>query len=235
MNVVNSYCAIKARNGLFDSAKIVNEHEGLCIGYVAFYGDVEHEVAKVKSGYRVTLTYNLYSTPSSPAVSRNVPESTVQLTKKHDGKKLSLYNNLLKGADAELMDIARQLHLTASLHLYYSIEEEVMQEFNDNADKEWEERDGVMIDFLPQDNAGEVETSSYAIEYLLANGGKKVSDSGWTKHADMVVTWVTELNNRTRHETPFVAYGNYAELEYAYGSLCMVLEVGPYGHREMSL
>ncbi|PPQ73416.1 hypothetical protein CVT26_015767 [Gymnopilus dilepis] len=30
------------------------------IAFVAFYSDVEHEVAIVDSGYRVTLTYNLY-------------------------------------------------------------------------------------------------------------------------------------------------------------------------------
>ncbi|KLO11815.1 hypothetical protein SCHPADRAFT_905680 [Schizopora paradoxa] len=30
------------------------------ITYAAFYGDVEHEVAEVKSGFRLTLTYNLY-------------------------------------------------------------------------------------------------------------------------------------------------------------------------------
>jgi len=30
------------------------------ISYAAFYGDVEHEVTEVKSGYRLTLTYNLY-------------------------------------------------------------------------------------------------------------------------------------------------------------------------------
>ena len=30
------------------------------IGYIAFYSDVKHEVLPVTSGYRVTLTYNLY-------------------------------------------------------------------------------------------------------------------------------------------------------------------------------
>lgn len=30
------------------------------ITYAAFYGDVEHEVTEVKSGYRLSLTYNLY-------------------------------------------------------------------------------------------------------------------------------------------------------------------------------
>ncbi|KZT24023.1 hypothetical protein NEOLEDRAFT_1043165, partial [Neolentinus lepideus HHB14362 ss-1] len=30
------------------------------LAYAAFYGDVEHKVTPVKSGYHVTLTYNLY-------------------------------------------------------------------------------------------------------------------------------------------------------------------------------
>lgn len=30
------------------------------VGYVAFFSDVEHEVLPVISGYRVTLTYNIY-------------------------------------------------------------------------------------------------------------------------------------------------------------------------------
>ena len=33
--------------------------------FVAFFSDVEHEVTPVLSGYRVTLTYNLYRKPSS--------------------------------------------------------------------------------------------------------------------------------------------------------------------------
>lgn len=37
--------------------------------FVAFYGDVEHEVLPVTSGYRVTLTYNLYHKPIHPSTS----------------------------------------------------------------------------------------------------------------------------------------------------------------------
>jgi len=33
--------------------------------FIAFFSDVEHEVTPVSSGYRVTLTYNLYRKPSS--------------------------------------------------------------------------------------------------------------------------------------------------------------------------
>ncbi|KAJ3492016.1 hypothetical protein NLI96_g257 [Meripilus lineatus] len=45
---------------IFDSAEAVAKHEKPCLGYVAFYSDVEHEVTPVTKGYRVTLTYNLY-------------------------------------------------------------------------------------------------------------------------------------------------------------------------------
>ncbi|XP_055334161.1 uncharacterized protein LOC129585485 [Paramacrobiotus metropolitanus] len=55
---------LKLRHGgkewTFDSAKELADVTEPSIGYVAFFSDVEHEVAVVQSGYRVTLTYNLY-------------------------------------------------------------------------------------------------------------------------------------------------------------------------------
>ncbi len=44
----------------FDAAKAIKDDQGPSIGFVAFFSDVEHEVTMVTSGYRVTLTYNLY-------------------------------------------------------------------------------------------------------------------------------------------------------------------------------
>ncbi|KAF7789986.1 hypothetical protein EIP86_000934 [Pleurotus ostreatoroseus] len=57
----------------FDSARATAEHDGPCVAYAAFFSDVDHEVSLVQSGYRVTVTYNLYfvdptsSTPSPPS------------------------------------------------------------------------------------------------------------------------------------------------------------------------
>ncbi|THH32207.1 hypothetical protein EUX98_g1994 [Antrodiella citrinella] len=49
----------KHKKWTVDSAKAIQDHAGgPCIAFVAFYSDVEHEVAKIESGYRVTLTYN---------------------------------------------------------------------------------------------------------------------------------------------------------------------------------
>jgi hypothetical protein len=33
---------------------------------VAFFGDIEHEIAPVTSGHRITLTYNLYFDHGGP-------------------------------------------------------------------------------------------------------------------------------------------------------------------------
>ncbi|KAI0294544.1 hypothetical protein BC826DRAFT_1137333 [Russula brevipes] len=44
----------------FDSAAELSAAPPSSIGYAAFLSDVEHEVAPVLSGHRITLTYNLY-------------------------------------------------------------------------------------------------------------------------------------------------------------------------------
>lgn len=62
----------KGQEWTFDSASITSTQNVPSIAYVAFYGDVEHEVSMVTSGYRVTLTYNLYfddDTTSNPSPS----------------------------------------------------------------------------------------------------------------------------------------------------------------------
>jgi hypothetical protein len=50
------------------------------VGYVAFYSDVEHEVTVVESGYRVSLTYNLYVCDATQQQGiRSVPSDSVML------------------------------------------------------------------------------------------------------------------------------------------------------------
>ncbi|KDQ10393.1 hypothetical protein BOTBODRAFT_115887 [Botryobasidium botryosum FD-172 SS1] len=65
---------------VYDSASElanVSEGDGPRIGYVALYSDVEHEVASVRSGYRVTITYNLYfaSEQNAPSPKAESPPS----------------------------------------------------------------------------------------------------------------------------------------------------------------
>ena len=50
----------RGQEWVFDSGRELTALHQPSIGYVAFFSDVEHEVAPVISGHRVTLTYNLY-------------------------------------------------------------------------------------------------------------------------------------------------------------------------------
>ncbi|GBE85420.1 hypothetical protein BKA93DRAFT_800917 [Sparassis latifolia] len=65
---------------MFDSAETLSrQSEKPRIAYVAFFSDVQHEVLPVQSGYRVTLTYNLYFADASPVpavpVTRPFPQA----------------------------------------------------------------------------------------------------------------------------------------------------------------
>ncbi|KIJ19142.1 hypothetical protein PAXINDRAFT_128457, partial [Paxillus involutus ATCC 200175] len=116
------------------------------ICFVAFFGDVEHEVLPVTSGYRVTLTYNLYyTTPHatssyfpSPA-HQQLKEALVELvndkTQLPNGGYLGFglqheyacngrdftgsFVDQLKGPDQILADVCDELDLPRSLKLLY--------------------------------------------------------------------------------------------------------------------
>ena len=66
----------KDREWTFDANSLTFSRPSPSVAYVAFYSDTEHEVLKVSSGRRVTITYNLYldgPTPSEPQVPSVVP------------------------------------------------------------------------------------------------------------------------------------------------------------------
>jgi hypothetical protein len=59
------------RERIFDSGRELAASREPSIGYVTFFSDVEHEVAPVISGHRVTLTYNLYFAGDEGTTSSN--------------------------------------------------------------------------------------------------------------------------------------------------------------------
>jgi len=67
----------------FDANSLTASQSSPSLAYVGFYSDIEHEVLKVSSGRRVTVTYNLYlvdpaSRPGALAVTPN-PQSVSNL------------------------------------------------------------------------------------------------------------------------------------------------------------
>jgi len=49
---------------------------------------------------------------------------------------------------------------------------------------------------------------------------------------DVEVHWVTERTKFTTFKSHFVTYGNEPGLEYTYGRLSLIVEVGPAGDRK---
>ncbi|KAF8479492.1 hypothetical protein DFH94DRAFT_845117, partial [Russula ochroleuca] len=56
----------RGQEWIFDSDQAPAAKCQPSIGYVAFFSDVEHEVAPVTSGHRITLTYTLYFDDGGP-------------------------------------------------------------------------------------------------------------------------------------------------------------------------
>ncbi|OBZ71331.1 hypothetical protein A0H81_08864 [Grifola frondosa] len=240
---------------VFDSSKILADEQEPRIAYIAFYSDVEHEVALVTSGYRVTITYNLYfASPLAAEVAAAHPLSAYESDFKSvfqalldeptflaDGGHLgfglrhqypipwtdyeshSLVDlaHCLKGSDAVLMKVCRELRLDASLKMAFEDRMRSVVVMCNRA-----------INF---DGAYLEEPISY---FLRANyGGKNVSYLDYSSPGlgletlDMEVCWVTERTNFNRVESTYIAYGNEPCVEYAYGDICLVVQVEGFGSR----
>ncbi|KAJ7141762.1 hypothetical protein C8R43DRAFT_954723 [Mycena crocata] len=63
----------------FDSAAVAKFGATPAVAYVAFYSDVTHAVEPVRSGYRVTLTYNLFLVDRGASLSAPAPELAHQI------------------------------------------------------------------------------------------------------------------------------------------------------------
>ena len=66
----------KDKEWKFDANSLTSSQSPPSLAYVAFYSDIEHEVLKVTSGRRVTVTYNLYLVdpvlkPGAPTVTQD--------------------------------------------------------------------------------------------------------------------------------------------------------------------
>ncbi|KAI6011146.1 hypothetical protein BKA83DRAFT_689342 [Pisolithus microcarpus] len=133
-----------------DLAKSISESaQQPCVSYAAFFSDVEHEVRMVTSGYRVTLTYNLYFAPVGimpcPTVSTLAPyEQTLaealyeivtndavlpdggylgiglrHMYPVEEGTDVTDFRNYLKGPDAALGRVLSALGLSWNVRVFY--------------------------------------------------------------------------------------------------------------------
>ncbi|KAF8348607.1 hypothetical protein F5887DRAFT_950957 [Amanita rubescens] len=219
----------------FDAAQALAGCQGHHIAYVALYSDVEHEVSMVKSGHRISITYNLYLDDDTQALTIPMSLSHGALGLKNTLETLLLdatffpeggwlgfnlehkypvacgeegnYINLnkigacLKGIDAEIVRVAKELSLRVSLRAFVAACD-------------------TLIAF-----EGSIPYLNHVLErdILCVSGAIDLEE-------DMRVHWITEPSGLNQHYPPDVN-GNEPAVEYEYESFCLFIEVGKPGMR----
>ena len=239
------------KNGVewsFDSSKVLADDGEPRLGYVALYSDVEHEVAAVTSGYRVTITYNLYfDHPSSYKLPK--PLSSV-----------SAMNNLKDELSSLLIDpefLPEGGYLGFGLEYAYSLPTSSWAELSHLEDR----LKGVDADLMQAFKELSLVTSFWSVieyDYNLFACENRIPDSegdsfGENKgfmewmiededalvlkaedsdtEVNIGINWVKDLVKAHRGEQSFINYGNESYTDYAYHNVCLIAKVGKPGTR----
>ncbi|KAF8073371.1 hypothetical protein FPV67DRAFT_1477514 [Lyophyllum atratum] len=242
----------------FDSATLTRQEAEPSVAYIAFYSDVDHEVSIVDSGYRVTLTYNLFF--ENKTWRENLPQSIVPVAPDD-----ALFHNALSTALADPSFLPEGGYLGFGLSFKYPIDQasrrsstivlkgsdaviyRVCRKLSLSASLHavYEDR-GINVlapirkplnDYEYQDEIIEV-LRRHCSGMVIHEFGKKppVQPYRYDRRpfdAKWVIkmAWVTPLTKYSHFGSPYTAYGNEYSSACVYGDLCMAAKVGPFGER----
>jgi hypothetical protein len=245
---------------IFDSGQALAAADRPTIGYVAFFSDIEHEVAPVTSGNRITLTYNLYFDDGDGPVFENDAASEHFIPPQLPRQGFSeAFKALLENPEF----MADGGTLAFGLRHVYPIDKSLSHVcdvlkgsdavvyqgmrtlgFNPALYVYYEEEygwlpppsQGVIIDKVADfgDCCYDEET---VLDIVQEGGGIPVLQHGVTTYDSYesknpeLVEWVTPVTTYNRKESAFVSHGNEPTLNLAYGDVCMVVRIGKAGDR----
>ena len=241
---------------IFDAATELKRSSTTAVAFTAFFSDVDHEVTEVRSGYRVTITWNLYFSKTS------TPKDTSFSTPFESSMKEALQNLLADTAylsdggyigfglrheypidtstDRSSRKVFRSIkHLLTSLKGSDAVLYKLCTELSLEVSLRMVlcDRKNAMEVLCPgnPDLGSEPYYDRPVWETLWRAGGKLLTDgrgfSGVKRQ--MSVDWITE--KRPAHleyiKTPYVGYGNEAVLGTAYATLVLIVQLGPASAR----
>ena len=248
-----------------DSSRMLADQQKPTLAYIAFFGDVEHEVLEVTSGYRITVTYNLYSTQAS--VSRQ-PARSSTFARELATAMQSLLDDptfLPEGGTLgfclahqyavererihgrrELSDVPLLLKgsdatvvdvcKALGLRVKYRVVLETPVDLRIEGDPRWDPMHVYMLlDWIP-DISGEIAIGGI-YDLLIEEGAKVVTPS---KHKErftprIEVKWVVPPQEGVRFKTSYTVYGNEATAEFRYTNLCVLISIGRFENERKSI
>ena len=245
----------KNREWKFDAHSLTVSQSSPSLAYVAFYSDIEHEVLKVTSGRRVTVTYNLYlvnpvSRPETPAIAPDLKiVSNLQTTLRGLLKSPEFMPN--GGAlgfglahlypvtfETKLQEMASYLK-GEDAHIYQACRELQLQPslraIYDDYHSEYDQY-GIMLDRIAKDPNYDYQRSSYEGTLVNEMGGVSVNRvesatigrSYWVSSRGTqgeFITWVSPLNERNQLQDLHTSYGNEVETGYIYCRPCIIVRI----------
>ena len=236
---------------IFDSGKALATVDQPTIGYVAFFSDIEHEVAPVTSGHRITLTYNLYFDDGGPVSENDAISKHLVLPPPPNQEGFrealeALLENPEFMADGGTLGfgLVHVYPINGSLKHVYNVlkgSDAVVYEsmralgfepvlYVYYQDEDSSAIQGVMVDELVGFDGVYREES--VLEIVQEEGGIPVRQDGRGDSKDAEpVEWVTPVTSYNRQEGAFASYGNEPTLSWAYGDVCMIVRIGKAGDR----
>lgn len=222
----------------FDSAQAIADSSTTSIAYTAFFSDIDHEVGVVQSGYRVTLTYNLYYTKTSsptkaisPLVKTSfegylkqslqalmddkstLPDSgLLGFSLRHQYTSAALNDKgLLKGSDAILAKVCDELGLKSYMRIVYL------------------DRHTELSVLMKKQTDIEAIVDEDLYNVLTVHCGGLLLDPypNDGRHPDIMVHWVTDrrAENLKMSKEAYATYGNEPSVDHFYWYLCLIVEV----------
>ena len=244
----------RGQEWIFDSGQALAAQSQSSIGYVAFFSDIEHEVAPVTSGHRITLTYNLYFDGSGPvsandavAVHLSPPQPTNEVTFRETFTALLENPKFLADGGTLAFGLKHVYPINGDIkHVYSALKgsdaavyqtvralgfEPVLYLYY-----KYSEDEGMIIDEVINFEQSIEREGDNVFEMVYRNGGIFVA------HGDAVdpsdghygiperVAWVTPITEFNRQKQ-YAAYGNMYEASWTYGCVCLVVRIGKAGDR----
>ena len=248
----------RGQEWIFDSGQVLAAKDKPSIGYAAFFSDIEHEVAPVTSGHRVTLTYNLYFENDEPisaddAVSKHLAPPLV-----NEGAFTEAFTALLE--DPEFL--AEGGTLAFGLRHVYPIKDDLKHVYNVLKGSDavvyqsvranlfepvlymYYKNDGLGVEGVLIDRV--VNFTQYydpegqdLVQFLHSKGGiivsrerERLRDLSESLYATAEqVEWVTPMTTINQKEDAYISYGNESTLDFVYGEVCLVVRIGKAGDR----
>ena len=244
----------KDREWKFDAVSLTTPRSH-SLAYVAFYSDIEHEILKVTSGRRVTITYNLYlgdpnSKPGAPAITQNLSmASNLQNTLRGLLKSPEFlpYGGTLGFGLAHLYPVTRNTELQEMTNYLKGEDAHVYQACRDLQlqpslqmiydDRESSEKHGIMVDQIIDhhldydyyDNCYEgVLVEDFDGIAVNKTEDADLDSSRWVEEersSGEFITWVSPFNGRNQLHDVSTAYGNEVTVDYIYCSPCIIVRI----------